>query len=315
MEKNSNSKQNKNTKILQKKYLFNKSEFKEGGFGKVYFGTDLSNNRNCAIKFESDIRKEKCLKHEFEVYKQIRQNSLDVNRFPQIYDFIEEEDIGNYLVMELLGDNLEELFKLCGQKFSVKTTAILAKQVIDLIQIVHVAGYVYRDIAPDNFVLGQDKNSDQLYLIDFGMAKKFHDGSGKQLKWKEGYALRGRDLFASTWDHWGVELAPRDDLLSIGYMIFRFIKGSLPWENQFTSNDQFFLLKTFQMKLVEEQIEKKLLFMDAPEEFIAYMQYCYNLNYSENIDYDYLKSLFQKVLQKSNSNDDDHDFEWKPNKK
>ena len=134
----------------------------------------MSNDCNCAIKFESEIRKQKCLSHEFEVYKEIRQNSLAVKRFPQIYDFIEEEDIGNYLVMELLGDNLEELFTLCGQKFSVKTTVILAKKVIDIIQIVHLCGYVYRDIAPQNFVLGQDKNSDQLYLIEIWHGQKIY---------------------------------------------------------------------------------------------------------------------------------------------
>ena len=97
-------------------------------------------------------------------------------------------------------------------------------------------------------------------------------------------------------------------------MLFRFIKGSLPWENEFDPNDEFLSLKTLQMKMLEEQIDKKL-FLDVPEELIAYMQYCYNLSYSENIDYSYLKTLFQKVLQKSNFNDDDNDFEWKHNKK
>ena len=176
-----NSKKNKESEIhLQNKYLFKNTEFKEGGFGKVYFGKEMKNDYNCAIKFESEIRKEKCLAHEFEVYKEIQKNSLASKKFPHIYDFI-EDDFGSYLVMELLGDNLEELFTLCVQKFSFKTAAILAKKMIDAIQIVHFCGYVHRDVAPENFVFGQGKNCDQLYLIDFGMAKKFKDGSGKQV--------------------------------------------------------------------------------------------------------------------------------------
>lgn len=52
----------------------------------------------------------------------------------------------------------------------------------------------------------------------------------------------------------------------------------MPWENEFDPNDEFLSLKTLQMKLLEEQIDKKL-FLDVPEELIAYMQYCYNLSY------------------------------------
>jgi len=48
---------------------------------------------------------------------------------PQVYYF-GQEGLHNVLVIDLFGPNLEDLFDLCGRKFSVKTVAIAAKQMV-----------------------------------------------------------------------------------------------------------------------------------------------------------------------------------------
>lgn len=50
---------------------------------------------------------------------------------PSVFYYGQE---GNYncLVMELLGHSLEDMFDLCGRKFSVKTVSLLAKQMASL---------------------------------------------------------------------------------------------------------------------------------------------------------------------------------------
>lgn len=64
------------------------------------------------------------------------------------------------MVMELLGPNLQDLLTLCGGKFSLKTSLLLAIQVLEKIEFFHEKGYVYRDIKPENFVMGiEDKSS------------------------------------------------------------------------------------------------------------------------------------------------------------
>src|SRR5258707_10938676 len=50
---------------------------------------------------------------------------------PQVHHF-GQEGLHNVLVIDLLGPNLEDLFDLCGRKFSIKTVCMAAKQMVSL---------------------------------------------------------------------------------------------------------------------------------------------------------------------------------------
>ena len=58
------------------------------------------------------------------------------------------------MVMSMLGPNLEQLLKLCGGNFSLKTTILIALQIIDRLETIHNEGFVYGDVRPDNFLVG-----------------------------------------------------------------------------------------------------------------------------------------------------------------
>ena len=50
---------------------------------------------------------------------------------PQIYHF-GQEGLHNILVIDLLGPSLEDLFDMCGRKFSIKTVCMTARQMVRL---------------------------------------------------------------------------------------------------------------------------------------------------------------------------------------
>ena len=52
----------------------------------------------------------------------------------------------NAMVTDLLGPSLEQLFTFCGRRFSLKTTLMLADQIIGRIEYLHVKDYLHRDI-------------------------------------------------------------------------------------------------------------------------------------------------------------------------
>merc|ERR1712130_185989 len=92
--------------------------------------------------------------------------------FTRIFYFGEE---GSYkcLVMERLGKSVEDVLQECEGQFSEKSTAMVAEQILCRIEYLHSRSYLHRDIKPENFMFGKASKIHHIYLIDFGLAKKY----------------------------------------------------------------------------------------------------------------------------------------------
>ena len=91
---------------------------------------------------------------------------------PRVIWFGEEGDY-YVLIHELLGPSLEDLLNYCGRSFSLKTILLIADQAISRIESIHSAGYLHRDVKPDNFLMGLERQGNILYTIDFGLAEEY----------------------------------------------------------------------------------------------------------------------------------------------
>lgn len=135
------------------------------------------------------------------------------------------------MLYELLGPNLQDLMNICGGKFSLKTTLLLGIQVVERLEFLHSKGFVYRDIKPENFVMGLGKMSNLLYVIDYGLCKRYKDEkTSLHYPYREDRQLTGTIRYSSLNSHLGIEQSRRDDLESLCYMMIYFVKGKLPWQ-------------------------------------------------------------------------------------
>jgi len=79
--------------------------------------------------------------------------------------------------------------------------------------------------------MGMGDKSNILFLIDYGLCKKYLCQQGKMhIPYKDNKNLTGTARYASTNSHLGIELSRRDDLESIVYSVIYFLKGGLPWQ-------------------------------------------------------------------------------------
>jgi serine/threonine protein kinase len=200
----------------------------KGSFGVVKLGLNRNNGKLVAIKTESKTGRS-LLKHENNIIRSCQQACPSRGRLCSRY-FWEDKD-NYYLVLDLMGPSIDSLHKLCSRSFSLKTTLMLASQMLDLLQFYHINDIIHRDIKPSNFLINYSIPHTHVCLIDFGLAKKYKI-KGKQIPFAFGAAQVGSLRYMSKHIHSSIEPSRRDDLYSLGYCIIFMFTGLLPWQEE-----------------------------------------------------------------------------------
>ncbi len=234
---------------------------------------------------------------------------------PLLY-YVGNEDAPNnkiryYMIMDYLGPSLEDLFQTCHTNFDLKSVLLIAVQMIKLIQKVHDERMIHRDIKPDNFLIGNTESTrDQVYIIDFGLAKYYINEKGEHIPFRDGKSLTGTARYASLNTHKGHEQSRRDDLESIGHVLLYMLRGSLPWQGLpcRTKNEKYALIKKKKLEMPLEDLCK-----GYPHEFREFMQYCRGLKFEQAPDYRHCVGLFERCLLRYNFDGKVMDFVWKQN--
>ena len=82
---------------------------------------------------------------------------------------------------------------------------MMGVQMINSLENLHTHNYIHRDIKPENFVIGNEGNHHNVYLIDFGLSKKYLDDYGNHVPFVDGKGLVGTARYTSINSHLGIE--------------------------------------------------------------------------------------------------------------
>eukprot|EP01060_Flectonema_neradi_P036715 TRINITY_DN714_c1_g2_i1.p1 TRINITY_DN714_c1_g2~~TRINITY_DN714_c1_g2_i1.p1 ORF type:complete len:535 (+),score=97.39 TRINITY_DN714_c1_g2_i1:61-1665(+) len=258
----------------------------QGAFGETYVGESLEDaSVTVAIKIERPRENDTdVLKAEVIALKKLQSCPHVVRYYNSGKD---EARSFSFLVMERLGADLADL-KRKTQKptYELATCIRLGMQMLRAIQGVHERDFIHRDIKPSNFVIGRADTS-AVYLIDFGLARRYRAADGEIRKARQPAGFRGTARYASINSHKSLELGRRDDLWCLFYVLVEFrLEVGLPWKRHKEKNI---------VGELKEQFTNEKLVESLPVEYKLFMDHLLSLRYESEPDYFYLNNLLESM--------------------
>ena len=284
--------------ILFKKYLII-SKIDEGSFGSIYLCKNIVSNEKYAVKIENRKITNPLLESEAFILFYLRGPGL-----PEVKTFGKTKDL-NILIQTLLGPSLSTLSEQYLIKFTIKDLCLLSIQMIERLEYVHSKRFIHRDIKPQNFLMGI-KDPEIVYLIDFGLSKKFMSKKGKHIKFNINNNISGTPRYCSINALRGAEQSRRDDLESLFYVIMYLFRGNLPWQNlRIKSREQRFN----KINEIKKNCDYKFLCKNLPQELYLLGIYIKHLKFEETPNYIFIKKCFYSILEQIYEKNDNK-FSW-----
>ena len=274
--------------IVGKHYVL-QQKIGQGSFGKIHIAEDKNTGEKYAVKLEDVNTNVPQLMFESRIY-QIMSGSVNV---PRLHYQCEEPD-RNVMVIDLMGKSIEALLTQCGRRFSIKTVCMLADQMISSIEFFHSKNYIHRDLKPDNFVIGRGKQSNQVFIIDYGLAKRYRDqNTHHHIKFITGKSLTGTARYASINALAGCEQSRRDDIEDLAYVLIYLCKGTLPWMGIQAKDRKEKYAKICNIK---RTTPIEVLCEGLPAQFADFLMMARAMSFEEEPKYYKYKKMFRDLL-------------------
>lgn len=199
-----------------------------GGIGTVFKARQLDAERLIALKvLHADVAADGEFKLRFMREAQAL-SKLSHESIVTVYHLGLSESGVPYLAMELIkGSSLRK--SIAEGAMPQARVFSVARQLCSALAYIHEAGIVHRDLKPENIVFLEDSETDQVKIIDFGLARFDLTQDGQKLT--STGALLGSVYYMSPEQCKGLKADARSDLYSLAVCIFEMLSGSPPFDS------------------------------------------------------------------------------------
>lgn len=279
------------------------TELGSGGYGQVWLarrvepeeGVELGPGANqVAIKFEQISEKTNKTggPHEWKVLEDIG----PVHQVPGVHY---KGQLGEWFVsvMDVLGPSLWDVRKQLRN--DTAAVAGVAVEALHLLRGLHNAGYVHRDVKPQNFLMGRPgtPSADRLWLIDVGIAQRWRDAAtGAHLPLSQRINhFSGTHMFTAVHAQLGRAPSRRDDLEALGYTLVFLVLGKLPWKSGRPRSGEYDSDDIAVRALGKLLVSTTKLCRNTARPFRKFMEAAVALGYDEEPAYDEYIRLFEPL--------------------
>ncbi len=234
-----------------------------GAFGAV-FACKTPKGRRIA-KVGATTKQLKALVEEFRRYKELSINKTLVPFLLKTYSLVSFNDLlGNpcrAITMDYGGIDLFAMMKQKGMTaLNLRDTKSLCRRVLPALKAFHLAGYVHRDVKPQNILIlpaeGSGFSSMSIKLIDFGLVTKW-DPKAKVVAKRS--LTCGTARFSSWRQQLGYTAHPHDDLESLIYTMIFLLGGKLPWSSAWSDEPAKHLERDANMSAIKQKADCQML--------------------------------------------------------
>uniref|UniRef100_A0A8R1EUQ6 non-specific serine/threonine protein kinase n=1 Tax=Caenorhabditis japonica TaxID=281687 RepID=A0A8R1EUQ6_CAEJA len=270
----------------------------EGAFGAVYLVKEKGKNDvEYALKVEAEADPLGLLKMEVAVLLEVKKQKIVRRHFLELADKGNLPGKFNYMVMTLVGKSFQDLRKSAQyNKFSMGTAISVARQSLEAVEDLHNIGFLHRDIKPGNYTIGRKEMHElrKVYMLDFGMARKFarEDGTLRNPRARAGF--RGTVKYAPLACHIQREQCRKDDIESWLYMMVEMTSGRLPWRNLTEPND----VGAFKKEC--KTLRPRCLFGGCPREYLEIFPILDKGKFFDAPEYTAIYELLERAMVSTN---------------
>jgi serine/threonine protein kinase len=266
--------------IIANKYIL-LQKLGSGKFGTVYKGINKKTQQFVAIKMEKKDQEITTIKHETTILNYLyRKGCRDI---PFVHWYGIYEDFVCLSMTYFDRTLIECREKLINEKEKINK---IMYRIIEIMENVHSYFVIHRDIKLENFMILEH----EIFIIDFGLATFYVDENEKHIDYKMREYITGTPKYISIHIHNGIEPSRRDDLISIGYLYLYLYYGNLPWSN--VAVNDMHIMNEKNMYIKEKKEWKNIVEYAKNSGCEKYLEYCYNLKFSEKPNYTLLKNMF-----------------------